>query len=700
MDGAQRRWFPALGGGATLLAVGALVALLLRAPDPPPFTEGPPFRTSPGRTYVLSGADGTEVRGVVRVLAALGRRAVVVGDVDPGATGDALIWVPASANPDGDVLERLELALRRGARVVMAGPRGLASRIGMEFGRPVRLDGERYRAAPDLEVRWATSEKTPEVVNVRGDSIVARSPDGEHITAMSGRVAKGRFLWLATGTGRDGIERFPMVPLLLRDILGIEPGASRPGISLYVDPGALPRADPEALADQWQATGVRRIYLAGWEFGFDAGNADYDGYITAAHARGIAVYAWLAPPMVNERMWREQPQCREKTAVGRDAVGDWRRLIALEDPACLALALAEYRTLLDAHPWDGINIAELYFEGPGFGVDRPDIFTPMSDWVRNAFRAEHGFDPKALFDPGKAHARTTNPTGLRRFLAYREDLVIDLHRRLIDGLRGDREVVVTVIDDHLHPQVAANVGSDVGRMLELGRQMGVSIEIEDPFTSWNDGPGRYDTLRRVQGPDVAFDLNVVRRKGAAPTTTPAGSELLTWIAAGGSSKGTISLFAEGSIYHLDRAWLGGALAGPRVEVVESRPGTLTVDAPFSVWVRGPHTATSATVDGAPWPVVDGGRALVPAGHHDVAFAPLGGPAPLPMSCSCELTGARFDGSTVVAAVRADGRAWLSVPRSGGAVLVDGRRMSMATHAGRAFTPLPPGDHTVTFLPPG
>ena len=49
--------------------------------------------------------------------------------------------------------------------------------------------------------------------------------------------------------------------------------------------------------------------------------------------------------------------------------------------------------------WDGVNLAELYFESLE-GHDNPARFTPMNDDVRAEFQADvAGFDPLELFKP-------------------------------------------------------------------------------------------------------------------------------------------------------------------------------------------------------------------------------------------------------------------------------------------------------------
>ena len=85
-----------------------------------------------------------------------------------------------------------------------------------------------------------------------------------------------------------------------------------------------------------------------WNYDFTdpANNTDYKSLIDALHARGILAYAWLEPPYVTLRMWQDHPECREKTKTGREAIVDWRSLIALEDPACFTLATQSWTHVL------------------------------------------------------------------------------------------------------------------------------------------------------------------------------------------------------------------------------------------------------------------------------------------------------------------------------------------------------------------
>ena len=55
-----------------------------------------------------------------------------------------------------------------------------------------------------------------------------------------------------------------------------------------------------------------------------------------------------------------------------------------------------FRTMMRRFDWDGVNLAELYFESLE-GASNPARFTPMNDDVRAEFRAQAGWDPMEIY---------------------------------------------------------------------------------------------------------------------------------------------------------------------------------------------------------------------------------------------------------------------------------------------------------------
>ena len=154
--------------------------------------------------------------------------------------------------------------------------------------------------------------------------------------------------------------------------------------------------------------------------------------IEACHREGILVYAWLELPHVSDEFWEKHPEWREKTAVLQDAQLDWRKLMNLRNRDCFRAVSAGVDQLISRFDWDGVNLAELYFESLE-GMGNPARFTPMNDDVRAEFRGRAGFDPIELFRTRKDEASK------KLFLDFRSDLARRMQEEWLAKLEGERK---------------------------------------------------------------------------------------------------------------------------------------------------------------------------------------------------------------------------------------------------------------------
>lgn len=477
-------------------------------------------------------------------------------------------------------------------------------------------------------------------------------------------VDGGRVLALATDPLRpplEGYELLPSLGTLAAATLRAPPGPIREAAAVYLDPGSDPTLTPEQLAAS--LTGVRAAYVAGWDFAFLDRSFDYPyaRLIAALHARGIQAYAWLEPPEVGLGMWTAHPECREKTENGSDAVVDWRSLIALESPQCFEIAWGIWSQLLTQFDWDGVNVAELYFETGG-----PDRETPYSA----SALAEFGGDPAA------------DPAG---FAAWRTNEVTFLNRELVSRIRALRpglDVQMTVIDDELDPTLGKAVGSDVAALAQVARDNDATLQVEDPFTTWTRGPSRYAELGpRVMGlmpPGRAlFDLNVVSRANGHPTKQMTGAELALSVANAAATSGTVALYSAATMTSADLAAVPGALAAA------ATTGEGTVSAPWPVTLRSPSPVLGRLLlDGKPWPAANG-AALVPAGRHRVQWLPGASTVPALVHLTGDLLSEQTRGNSLTIRYTSRARAFATF---------DHPPVGAAT----AVVELPAGTHTATF----
>ena len=143
--------------------------------------------------------------------------------------------------------------------------------------------------------------------------------------------------------------------------------------------------------------------------------------IDACHRNAIQVYAWLELPHVSEAFWDQHPEWREKTALLQDAQLDWRKLMNLTNRDAFAAVSAGCARLLTRFDWDGVNLAELYFESLE-GHENPARFTPMNADVRAEFQQRRGLRSAGPVRAQSPRYWQKDAAGLARFLDFRADL--------------------------------------------------------------------------------------------------------------------------------------------------------------------------------------------------------------------------------------------------------------------------------------
>ena len=433
------------------------------------------------------------------------------------------------------------------------------------------------------------------------------------------RIGAGAVLWVATSPGSTGYERFPYLMQALAD-LGFEPSFRSSRLWAFFDYSYRTRADLDYLAERWRNAGISALHVASWHF-YDP-DPERDEYlkrlIETCHRHGVLVYAWVELPHVSEKFWNDHPQWREKTAVLQDAQLDWRKLMNLQSRDCTDAIRDGLKAMMQRFDWDGVNLAELYFESLE-GSGNPARFTPMNDDVRGAFRAQAGWDPVEIW------TRHNDAASLRRFLDYRAGLARHMQEDWLNTVesfrtfRPDLNVVLTHVDDRFDTGMKDSIGADAARVLPLLNSHAYSFLIEDPATVWNLGPQRYPEIAKRYRPltphmeKLAIDINIVDRyQDVYPTKQQTGTELFELVHLASTAFSRVALYFENSILKPDLSLLAASSA--IVTSYTSDAKHATVDSPAGVelaWAGG------ATLDGKPWPVQSPTSIRVPPGLHSI-----------------------------------------------------------------------------------
>ena len=476
--------------------------------------------------------------------------------------------------------------------------------------------------APGLRIFWEEPLELPVFEVPAGARVFAREKHGGAPLVAGLRGEDGAVLWVAASPGRKGYERFPYLIHALVD-LGLSLPLRGARTWAFFDYSYRTRADPDYLAARWRKAGIAALHVSAWHF--HDSDAQRDSYleklIAACHRQAVLVYAWLELPHVSEVFWEKNAGCREKTATLQDARLDWRKLINLADPDCSRRVGQGVDSLLSRFDWDGVNLAELYFESL-HGPSNPQRFTPMNDWVRADYRRQAGIDPIGLFEAESPDFWSRNQDAWRRFADYRADLALRLQRFYLELIRSKHprlDVAVTQIDDRFDTRMRELLGADTSRLLPLAEEFDFQLVIEDPATLWHLGPQRYTEIAkryRPLAPDpgrLAIDINIVERyQQTYPTKKQSGTELLQLVNTAGAAFARVLLYFEHSIPRPD--WDLLPYASAHAEIRRNGAG-LFVDArqPVGVTWDGP-----ALVNGKPWPLTDGSTIWLPAGQHEIS----------------------------------------------------------------------------------
>jgi hypothetical protein len=617
---------------------------------------------------------------------------------------DSTVVVVRGGAPTGDWESRVE----RGTILVLEGESPLATAFGFRATtKHVTVRSIEDARAPNLKIIWEKPVELP-VFEMPAEARAFALEKWQHTPVIAGfRRGLGGVLWIATTPGERGYERFPYIIQALVE-LGLQTPFRSNRLWAFFDSAYRTRVDLDYFAARWRASGISALHVAAWHYWErdPQGDQYLRHLIDACHAHSIAVYAWLELPHVSERFWAEHPEWREKTALLQDAQLDWRKLMNLSNRAAFTAVSQGVRALVNDFDWDGVNLAELYFESLE-GHENPARFTPMNDDVRREFRGAAGFDPIELFDAASERHWSKSAAGLTRFLEYRAELARRQQVEWIAQIEAIRkakphlDLALTHVDDRFDTTMREKVGADAARVLPLLSQHEMTFLIEDPATIWNQGPqrypqiaARYKALTQAQE-KLAIDINIVERyQDVYPTKQQTGTELFQLVHLASSAFERVALYFENSIAGPDLPLLASAAStverAERAEQVDGGAGKLIVESKRGTLVKwgGP-----ALVDGKLWPASNGSSVLLPRGMHSIEIAPKAPPVQM-IDFNGELKSTAALPNGIEFAYQSSTRAMVQLDRAATKIEIDGAEWKPQI-AGDVLM-LPRGQHLVTI----
>lgn len=547
----------------------------------------------------------------------------------------ACVPFPSAKEMKKEEINSLIDFVENGGILITDGETPLSQSVGIKFEnekKEIREIKELSTPVPNLYWNPPVNLK-----KFRADEGIVLSKDAwsEQPVVIVKPLKKGKVLYF--GTLFDpytpfGISRFPYFPLYLRNSLQIPFNAKRNMLEFYFDPGLRQNVSLEKLVRRWKASGIKIVYLATWHF-YRNYKFDYKYFIDLCHNFGISVYAWFEFPQVTPLFWEENPQWREKTATGADALCHWRLQMNLYNPYCREAVRDFLWKMLMDYDWDGVNLAELNFD-TNKGAEDPSKFTPMNDDVRRDFKKIYGFDPIELFNPKSPHYFKKNPSSYEKFLNFRKEIVKNLHIFFLEGIEKikkmkgkDFEVIVTAMDSIIHHEIFEECGIDTRDVISLMERYPFTLQIEDPSRSWILPPSRYFNYLNiyknlVKDKDrLMFDINCIGRRDISKTNLPSslatGTELATTLYFAIQANGRAGIYSESTILPSDMDILSFVFGGD-VEILRDKGNfKLRAEKPFLLSLN--LIEYVPYLNGEKWPFYGTKGIYIPSGFHILSF---------------------------------------------------------------------------------
>ncbi len=515
-----------------------------------------------------------------------------------------------------------------------------------------------------------------------------------------------------------GYSHYPYLLEYVRKYFNLKPIVRKNNLEVYFDPGYRTKVSIEKLIKQWNKQGISIIHVAGWHQ-YPKYNYDYQTLIDLAHANGILVFAWLELPQVSQKFWLEHPEWREKNYLGQDVRPSWRYPIALTDANCLKEVEKEFSDFLTNYDWDGVNLAELYFEA-GMGFNEPNLFTPMHFSAQKEVKEKYDIELNKIFDPNSKYYWKLNQNIKNKIIEYRVNKLNEVYKLFLNSFKNIAEhkkgfqIIITAMDSYGSPLLREYIAEDMDRILELQKYYNFILQVEDPQALWSSNPTRYFEIGQSykslvsQPANLMLDLNILKFRNENeitpfPTLIQTGTESFHLVRSASLITDRLTIYSESSINPQDLYYMPYSLAS-KVKYKITRDG-LQCSSPVSFHLELPTSIHSIILDGY---TIYSGRNnsyIIPSGTHIIKFNTSNNrfqPEEMQtrvLSFTGNLLAINYGNQDLSFEYESESRAIISLNRVITSAHVDGKYYKVKIMQGNdCFSVfLPPGRHIVDFV---
>ncbi len=603
----------------------------------------------------------------------------------------------------------LQTFVSKGGNLSIVGPVSIAQAFGFEFGNEIEVKGVIESMNGELEVNWPAPVYYQPVLPEDTLDIYTLFKENKGIAAAGRTYGLGKVYYTADvfySFDAQEIVLFPYIMNNMTEFLDIKPIKRIDDVRVYMDWGFNYAADPKEIVDLLSDGGVSEVHLSAW---YDIGRVRnfYEEFIKLCHTKGILVYAWFELPMVTQEFWNDNDAVRQKNIYGEDAVVGWRSLVALEDPLVNDKVKQEVASIVEAFNWDGLNLAELYFE-PAGGFSLVGDITPFSEYFVNDFIEKYGFNPAEIFVAESNLTYTQQLELMDAYISERINLITKLNVDYVyyfESNYPELDLYITLIDDSLDAEITKHIGSDSRQIMSALESTDVKLQIEDPFHLWSNASGRYLNIGKYFSdlyPEnfESIDINIVNRASAFPTSKQTGTEYNYLVFHGAAYSQNVHLYAFNTVYALDfmqSPYVLGAYVS-----IRKFEDSLLLESPAAFIIEGDFKGNDVYRNKEIWPFRNDHEIMLPKGYSLLSTSEMeqsGKRTPWITNITAEVLGHRIleNGIEIEYYNRQGG--YLSTDMATEEIFIDGQKAILDRYVEEeTYTiSLPKGSHIITLV---
>ncbi len=617
-------------------------------------------------------------------------------------------------------IHRISEFINHGGYLITDRKTRLSNSLGIKFlDTEIKVHAVRDNLYPQEHISWADNQLIHKFETKEDDEVYAMDGGTGSALVIGRQSGKGKFLFFSTpfdAISTLGYSRYPFGLEYAIDYFKINPVVRKDNLEFYFDPGNRKNISIESLVKLWTREGIRIVHVAAWHE-WPKWTYDYERLIKLAHANGILVIAWFDPPQVSDKFWKSNPQWREKNYKGEDALEGWRYPVALTNEACLKAAIGEYLKLLISYDWDGVNIAELYFNSElGFGA--PEKFQPMNSAACKEVKEKYNIDLRKIFDEKSPYYWKTNNYVKESVSKYRMDKIAYLQERILQAVdtyaktKPGFQVIVTTMDSYGNPSLKESIGINSDYFVALQKKYGFHLQIEDDASRWCSDPRRYEKMGEMYSKilgdktKLLLDLNILqfRDKDVVtpfPTLVQTGIESYQLINSSSIGSLRYTIYSEETANPQDIS-LFPYSASSFVDYEITSNG-YEVNSPLSFTLKLPKKIKLIKIDDLHVIGMRDNEYLIPAGKHTITTGndelpgfSTAGIQPQIVSFTGNLLDVKYAMRSIDFEYESDGRAIVSLSEPPSEVVIDEQSVNVDVMKGRDCYSifLPEGKHIV------